>query len=100
MAGIIPIAVAFAVAYWFFTTAKRAELKENEPLIWALVGGGGFYATAKLTMLVATKVFVISLIQGNEPSMPNLLIIGAGCVFGLLVSIFIHAKYLPLFKNK
>ena len=100
MALMIPIAMAFAVAYWFYVTAKRAELKESEPLIWALIGGGSFYAMAKLVMFVATKVFVISLIQGNEPSMPKLLIIGAGCVIGVMFSIFIHAKYLPLFQKK
>ncbi|HFD11521.1 MAG TPA: hypothetical protein ENJ32_03475 [Crenotrichaceae bacterium] len=99
MAGIIPIAIAFVVAYWFFITAKRADLKENEPWTWAFVGGICFYAAAKLTMFVLTKVFVISLIEGNDTSMPRLLIIGAGCMIGVILSIFVHAKLLPIAKK-
>ncbi|MCH9697906.1 MAG: hypothetical protein K0U68_07380 [Gammaproteobacteria bacterium] len=99
MAGMIPMAIAFIVAYWFYITAKRAELKDNEPLIWCLLGGVSFYAIAKIIMYVVTQLFVISLIEGTEPSMPRFLIVGVGCVFALLFSIYIHAKFLPISKK-
>ncbi len=100
MVGLIPMAITLVVAYWFFVTAKRAELKEKEPLIWAFVGGLAFFAVAKLSMYLATQIFVVTLISGLEPSMPRLLIVGFGCVLGMLFSIFVHAKYLPLKSKK
>ena len=100
MAGIIPFAIAFVVAYWFFATAKRAGFKENEPWIWCLLGGISFYAIAKITMYIVTQFFVISLIEGNEPSMPRFLIISVGCVLGLIFSIFLRAKYLLVSQKK
>ncbi len=100
MAGLIPFAIAFVVAYWFFITAKKAELKGNEPWIWSLLGGIGFYAVAKITMYIVTQLFVITLIEGNEPSMPKYLIVSVGCVIGIIFSIYIHAKFLPIAQKK
>ncbi|MEE9413051.1 MAG: hypothetical protein V3V22_08370 [Methylococcales bacterium] len=100
MSGLlIPLCLSFVVAYWFYITAKRAELKENEPRLWAFLGGLSFYAAAKLSMFLASQIFIVTVIKGEEPDMPRLLIIGLGCVVGLVFSIFVHAKYLPL-KNK
>jgi drug/metabolite transporter (DMT)-like permease len=100
MVGLIPMAIAFVVAYWFFVTAKRAELKDNEPWIWAFLGGLAFYAVAKLSMYLTTQIFVVTLISGSEPSMPRLFIVGLGCVLGMLFSIFVHAKFLPIKSKK
>ncbi|MEE9424247.1 MAG: hypothetical protein V3V18_04625 [Methylococcales bacterium] len=100
MSGLlIPLCISFVVAYWFYITAKRAELKENWPVLWAFLGGLGFYASAKLSMFLASQIFIITVITGNEPDMPRFLIIGLGCAIGLAFSIFVHAKYLPL-KSK
>lgn len=100
MAGIIPIIITFIVAYWFYATAKHAKLQGNELWTWSVVGGLSFFAASKLTMFVTTKLFVISLMQGGETSMPNLLIIGTGCIIGIIFSIFVHAKFLPVFQKK
>ncbi|MEE9345894.1 MAG: hypothetical protein V3U88_09845 [Methylococcales bacterium] len=100
MAGLlIPLGLSFVVAYWFYITVKRAELKENEPWLWAFLGGLSFYAAAKLSMFLASQIFMITVITGEEPDMPRFLIIGLGCAIGFVFSIFVHAKYLPL-KNK
>jgi hypothetical protein len=99
MAGLIPLVLSLFVAYWFFITVKRAELEEKEPRIWAFLGALCFFTVAKLTMYVATQLFVITLITGVESNMPGFPIVGLGCVVGILVTIFIHAKFLPL-KNK
>ncbi len=100
MSGLlIPLCLSFVVAYWFYITAKGADLKEKEPWLWAFLGALSFYGSAKLSMFLVSQIFIITVITGEEPDMPRLLIIGLGCAIGLIFSIFIHAKYLPL-KSK
>jgi hypothetical protein len=97
MSGLlIPLCLSFVVAYWFYITAKRAELTEIEPRLWAFLGGLAFYAAAKLSMFLVSQIFIVTVITGEEPDMPRFLIIGLGCVIGLVFAIFVHAKYLPL----